>query len=392
MERRAWLGLLAVAAAVAAYTAVGGGEGLVDLRVYRLGGETVLLGGLYDVRLLPEGLPFTYPPIAALLFVPLAQLPLGLAAGLWSLVTVLALGYAVGVVVRLLAPAARWWVVPAVTAGSLALEPVWSHLSFGQLNTLLMALVVHDLLRPGRRSTGVLVGLAAGLKLTPLVFVAYLLLTGRRRAAVVATGTFAGTVGVGLLVAPRDAWAYWTSLAGDAERVGGVAYAGNQSTLAVLWRLTGHEPSALAWLVAAGALGGGALLLGAVAWRRGDPAGRALGVCLAATAMLLASPISWNHHWVWVVPTVVVLWHLAVAPARAIAVLWVAVTAAAVIRWPPRAGDREVLWTPLEQLAGNAYFLVAVAVVVVSAWWLRSSSADLPPAGRAGAVAARAVR
>lgn len=389
MGRREWLALLAVSLAVAAYVGVGGGGGWIDLRVYRLGGETVFLGGLYDVRLHPEGLAFTYPPIAAMLFAPVAALPVSVAAALWSFGTVVALGYAVGLVVRVLSPAAPWWTSPALTAGSLALEPVWSHLSFGQINTLLMALVVHDLLRADRRWSGALVGLAAGLKLTPLVFVVFLLLVGRIRAAALAAGSFVATVVVGFLVTPRDAWAYWTALAGDADRVGGVAYAGNQSALSVLWRLLGHEPSTLVWLVVAGALGVGTLLLGVVAWRRGDAVGSVLGTCLAAAAMLLASPISWNHHWVWAVPLVLVLWHLGAVPARAVALAWVLVTAAAVVRWPPRSGDREVLWTPLEQVAGNAYFLAAIGSVAVSAWWLRAhtTSAGRPdtavlPAGR----------
>ena len=86
--------------------------------------------------------------------------------------------------------------------GALALEPVWQNLTFGQVNLFLMLAVLVDLLRPERRWTGVLLGLAAGVKLAPLVLVVMLVLVGGRMAAGRAIATFAGTVLVGFVVMP----------------------------------------------------------------------------------------------------------------------------------------------------------------------------------------------
>jgi uncharacterized membrane protein YgcG len=105
---------------------------------------------------------------------------------------------------------------------------VWQNLTFGQVNLVLMAAVVVDLTRPERRSSGVLVGLAAGVKLTPLVFVVLLLLVGRRGAAGRATLTFLATVAVGFVLAPGAAASYWTPGLLDADRVGPPWLAHNQ--------------------------------------------------------------------------------------------------------------------------------------------------------------------
>ena len=129
------------------------------------------------------GLPFTYPPFAAVVMVPLALLPAWLAAALWTGASVGALAAVVVVVRRALGRPAPGWLVALVTGGALALEPVWQNLAFGQVNLFLMLAVLVDLLRPERRWSGVLVGIAAGVKLTPLVFVVLLVLVGRRAAA-----------------------------------------------------------------------------------------------------------------------------------------------------------------------------------------------------------------
>jgi alpha-1,2-mannosyltransferase len=356
--------------------------GFVDLAVYRFGGS--MLPGAEE-RLYVEGapgtgLPFTYPPFAALLFALLAAVPFALLVAAWSAASVLVLG---GVLGRVLPSTYPPVVVAAVTAGALALEPVWATLAFGQVNVLLLGLLVADLLRPERRYAGVLTGIAAGIKLTPLLFLVFLLLVRRPVAAVRAGAAFVATVGLGFVVAPEASATFWGRVVWDAGRVGGVPYSGNQSVLAAMTRVLGAEPSAAVWFVVAGAVTLAVLLVAARAFRDGH---RVLGVCLAGVAMLLASPISWNHHWVWAAPLAVALWPLS----RAVASAWTAVFVSVCIFWPPHRDDRELLWTPVEHLAGNAYLLAALALTAyVGVRGLRPTEAGRAgspsvPAGRSG--------
>ena len=294
--------VLVVAAAVAA--ALRGG--FTDLFVYQYGGQAVLDGlAVYESDDPVRGLPFTYPPFAAVLMVPLAPLPTWLAAALWTGASMGALAAAIVVVRRALGRPAPGWLVALLTGGALALEPVWQNLTFGQVNVFLMLAVLVDLVRPERRWSGVLVGIVAGAKLTPLVFVVLLVLVGRRTAAGRAALAFVGTVAVGFVAMPGSSVTYWTDGLVDAERVGPPALAHNQSVYGALTRLLDGPPPTWAWLAVAGPLSLAVLVLAAAWWRRGD---RLLGTCLGAVAMLLASPVSWSHHWVWAVPVALVLW------------------------------------------------------------------------------------
>jgi alpha-1,2-mannosyltransferase len=337
--------------------------GFVDLAVYRFGGVAVLDGPrLYAEGTPGTGLPFTYPPFSALAMVPLVVLPFALLVGMWNAATVVVLGLVIDRFLRVAQPVPVPPVVlAAVTAGALAFEPVWSSLAFGQINIFLMALVAFDLLRSDRRHAGWMIGVAAGLKLTPLLFLVFLLLIGRFRAARTGALAFLGTIGVGFVLAPGASWTYWTSLLWDAGRVGGVAYSGNQSVMGVLYRVTGHEPGTVVWFLIAGSLASLTLLVAALTWRRGRPE---LAVCTAALAMLLASPISWSHHWVWAVPLVLALWPVS----RVVAVLTTALFASSVIWVPPRTEMRELAWTPFEQVYGNSYLIAALLLAAYVGW------------------------
>ena len=335
--------------------------GFTDLFVYLYGGRAVLDGlPLYESRDPVTGLPFTYPPFAAVLMVPLALLPTWLAAALWTGASVGAIAAVVVVVRRALGRPAPGWLVALVAGGALALEPVWQNLAFGQINLFLMLAVLVDLLRPERRWSGVLVGIAAGVKLTPLVFVVLLVLVGRRAAAGRAVaglrrhrrGRVRGDAGLGGDVLGRRPL--------DASRVGPPALAHNQSVYGALTRLLDGPPPTLLWLAVAGPLALAVLVVGAGWWRRGD---RVLGTCLAALAMLLASPISWSHHWVWAVPVALVLWERS----RWAGAAWTAVFVARPVVWPPYGQDREYGWSPPEHLVGNAYLLAALALSVWAA-------------------------
>jgi alpha-1,2-mannosyltransferase len=362
---------LAVAGVVAGASAALLAGDLKDLLVYQHGGRAVLDGvSPYSFDDPATGLPFTYPPFAAVLMAPLAPLPAWLAAALWTGASAGALGASVVVVRRALGhPSSPAWLVLLLGVAALALEPVWQNLVFGQVNLLIMLAALVDVLRPGRRLSGVALGIAAGVKLTPLVLVVLLVLAGQRATAARAVVVFAATVAVGFLAVPGSA-AYWTERLLDPSRVGPPALAHNQSVSGVLTRVLSSAPPTWLWLAVAGPVAVAAVLVAAAQWRRGD---RVLGTCVGAIAMLLASPVAWSHHWVWCVPVALVLWERQ----RWAAVAWTAVFVARPILWPPWGAGRELEWSVLDHVVGNAYVLAALALVV---WAGRRTGPPVRPA------------
>ncbi|EFV14532.1 glycosyltransferase 87 family protein [Segniliparus rugosus] len=370
-------------------TAIVQGCGGVDYNVYRAAAQVVLGGeSLYDRALThnPE-LGFTYPPFAVLAFLPMAVFPRLIGEALHVLISILALALVIGRTLELGGFRRDRRLVMASVAfalGAVNLEPVQSTLWFGQLNLVLMALAFLDLLGPpASRWRGFGVGIASGLKLTPLVFVPYLLLTKQWRAAGTAVGTFLGTIALGFLVVPHDSAKFWTSV-GQTTRVGPLAWPSNQAvegTLARIW--APHDPpkalfSALALLV-----GGAGLLLAAYAYRRSE---QVLAVTVVGLVACVVSPIAWSHHWVWVAPLVVLLVAKAlpgdgpprVAPALAAAALylWVFV-------WPNDQSaltfDRSVepasigvFWLqhgpPLLRNALGAWYVYAYLAILFFGW------------------------
>jgi alpha-1,2-mannosyltransferase len=185
-------------------------------------------------------------------------------------------------------------------------------MGFGQVNLFLVALVLADVaaLGRGRPWAGVGIGLAAAVKLTPGVFVLYLLLTRRWRAAATATGTFLVASLIALAVDPRTSIQYWTTTLWETNRVGRLDKTSNQSILGVFARLDlPQQPGRRLWLALALAVLAVALWRAVRAYRRGDDL---VGVTLTGLAGCLISPISWTHHLYWVVPAAVVLVDVAV--------------------------------------------------------------------------------
>ncbi|HHV22576.1 MAG TPA: DUF2029 domain-containing protein [Propionibacterium sp.] len=270
---------------------------MIDLDVYVAAVTDLLAGGdIYATRTPGWDLPFIYPPIAALILVPAAWLPQwGLQIG-WAVLTVLAQRL-------ILARAGVRRGVPLAAANValvLAFEPFRTTLGYGQVNTLLMALVVADLLPQRQRSPwfprGALIGLAAAIKLTPLAFLVLAVLVGRRAVAAWGVGTFAALTAIGALALPTETRVFVAKvLAG--QLYGDPVYVGNQSLSAVFARLAGTGSSisllALAVSVLAALV---ALVAASVWWRRGE---RVLAVGLIGLATCLASPLSWTHHHVW---------------------------------------------------------------------------------------------
>nr|WP_245694113.1 glycosyltransferase 87 family protein [Streptomyces abyssalis] len=314
------------------------GVSMIDLMVYRAEGWTVRTGGdLYSMRATYADLPTTYPPFAALLFMPLTLLDvadmrtLATAGNLVLLVAVVHLSLRLigrpSSSTRLPRPAA------ALLISSVAVwcEPLWTTLRYGQINLLLTALVLWDLTRrPGHRFAGVGIGVAAGIKLTPALFAVFLALYGAARAvralraggglaaawnrelrqSAVAAGAFAGTVLLGALILPYDSRRFWFGALFQSERVGHVEITDNQSLRGVVARLLHTGDPGWPWLVLAAvvAIGGLAVAVAAAAaGRRRLPYAPAWAALVCAFTALLVSPVSWSHHWVWCVPLVLLL-------------------------------------------------------------------------------------
>jgi alpha-1,2-mannosyltransferase len=378
-RRSALLVTLNLAVAALYLVRVGYGIGLgdyrIDLEVYRTGAKVLLHGGDLYGRLprLGDGheLPFTYPPFAALSFIPLAMLGYGMANWLLTAVTIVSVAaslwcYAAstageaGARMRRLLP----WALPA----ALLLEPIRSTLTYGQINVLLMALVSFDCLtRAPRWPRGIGVGIAAALKLTPGVFVLFFILRRDLRSAARAGLSFAACTGAGFALAPHDSLRYWTKIAYQPARIGGISYASNQSILATLARFGLSNPAptwlwlALCLLVAALAVTGmrGALKAGQVT----------SALSLNAVAGLLISPISWSHHWVWAAPALLTC--LSSNPKRrrllAFPVLALLIFAIAPHWLLPSGDGRELHWSWWQQAVGDSYVLIGFAALTQAA-------------------------
>ncbi|MFT4086421.1 MAG: glycosyltransferase 87 family protein [Gordonia sp. (in: high G+C Gram-positive bacteria)] len=284
----------------------------LDLDVYRAGAQTVLDGEpLYRAKLLGQ-MDFTYAPISIVLFTPFAWMPAGVAHVVWSVLIFVALYFVIVLSFRSLGHDVTWklrGVAASLVVISTLLEPVRSTIWFGQINIFLMLLILWDLLRPeGSRLRGVGAGVAAGIKLTPLLFVVYLLLVRQWRAAATLVGGFALTVAVGFALMPRDSWTYWTDTLFDPDRVSSPQTAGNQSIRGALANI-GHtdKPSSLWWILIVLAVLALCLYAAVLAHRHVH---ELLSLSLVGMTSCAVSPVAWGHHWVWLVPLLVFAIHL----------------------------------------------------------------------------------
>jgi alpha-1,2-mannosyltransferase len=391
-----------------------------DLAVYRDGGLIVRhVAPAYDARRASplydwtgqNGVQFTYPPFAAVVFAVASVLSWTAMRWAMTLVSLAALGLSMWLVFGALGYGSRREVRLGATLGVSALalltEPVQQTLALGQVNLVLMLLVVADLLdEPYGRTRwwhGIGIGLAAGVKLTPLIFIPYLLLIRRYRQAAVAAGVFVATVALGYAVLPTDSDTYWVHrLFLNANRIVFLGTRGNQSLRGTLTRLAGSVTSGTApWIAALILVAVVGLIAAAVLYRAGHPVA---GLLACALTGLLVSPLTWDHHWVWVAPALALLAHLG-ARARGLvrAAWWVAggvlvlvfgawpqlwnlsqagLTPAGLFWYGPThyfaTGDQpwypEFHWHGLQLLAGNIFVLaglLGLAALSVTAFQVR---------------------
>ncbi|MER0085613.1 glycosyltransferase 87 family protein [Corynebacterium sp. KPL2805] len=330
----------------------------IDLDVYREGGAgfgSDLYNRDYFVGTDRNvSLPFTYPPFAALLFAPLQWIPLTAAAVVITVLSVLALWVCIALVLRTFncQQWAAWWLFAAMLA-----EPITQTFSFGQINILLTALVVIDLLWV-KKTRGILTGIAIAIKLTPAVFLAVFFVRREWKAFFTTLGSFVAAGLIAFVANPHSSIEYWTSTLRDSERIGGLAYSANQSLRGLFTRLSPNNAETL-WLV-------GVIVVIAIVWfamERLSHGNQVVLMLLAASVSLLCSPVSWSHHFTWLVLVGIYL----VASRRWIlaALTWLALFARG--HWQvPHTEDQELDWTWWQHIVGNDYVIITVLLVACS--------------------------
>ena len=305
-----WLLAASIAARFAWTYLAPNGANFVDLHVYVGGAATIGTGrSIYDYVYADQTpdfpLPFTYPPFAAIVFEPLHMVPFGLLAFAWQVGIIAALYGVVWLSLRLLGRAdhrlAMLW-----TAVGIWTEPLRSTFDYGQINVILVIAVLGAVYSSRWWLSGLLVGLAAGVKLTPAVSGLYFVGARRWGAAVFSAVVFFATVGVSILLLGAQARFYFTDLLGDASRIGPIGTSFNQSWRGGISRILGHDagygPIVLAALAVTTAVA-------VLAWRAVGADDRLGAIVVVQMFGLLLSPISWTHHWVWLIPLMIWLLH-----------------------------------------------------------------------------------
>ncbi|MFF4809334.1 glycosyltransferase 87 family protein [Micromonospora chersina] len=325
---------IVAAVAYAAWLAIGAfgrPYNFFDMKIYH-GAVVYWASGneLYDFIAPSTTLGFTYPPFAGLAMLPMSWLPVDAAGWLNALASIAALAVVLAALLRPIVDRlgwSLWFTVGIATPLAAAIEPSRETLGYGQVNLLLFALIMADLVGlrwRARRGThyetadsalarfvysgvwaGVGIGLATAVKLTPALFVGYLVITRQWRAALTAVGTAVGVTIATFGLVGAESRTYFTSVLWQTERVGAADMTANQSLAGLLARLYDSiDTPGLLWLAFSVLML--ALGLSRAASARADGDELTAFTLVGLTANVI-SPISWSHHLVWVIPAVIVL-------------------------------------------------------------------------------------
>jgi alpha-1,2-mannosyltransferase len=344
----------------------------IDLQVYMYAVKDMLAGkDIFGTTTPFWRLYFIYPPIAAILMTPLAIGPYTF----WQVIWTGGLVWAQQSVLKRCGAPRGWKLGLLGIAVLLAVEPIRTTLGYGQVNTILMALVVADLLpdRPEQRRRipqGILIGLAAAIKLTPALFVIFMILIGKRRAAITAIISFVVFTGIATILLFRETVVFFGGLSGGDTRTASPLYTGNQSLLGVFFRLgDSSRTTTVLGLAVAGVLAVLGCLIAAYWWRNNE---KVFAVAIVGLTTCLASPLSWTHHYVWILPLGMAVLSPGVPRwARCVGGLWVLwVCACLPLAVLPYAGGRERQFDFLQQLVANLGPILGVILLVGLAWQL----------------------
>lgn len=339
------------------------GHRFFDLKIYMSALDWWTSGHeLYDYAqpdFLQGHLYFTYPPFAAVLMLPFSFLPLGVTEVLLTLATIAATIVTTMWLFQALKLDQRW--VAVAVPLILVTEPLRETIPLGQINMLLVLLILLDLLILGPRGSrwmGVGIGVATAIKLLPGIFIVYLLLTRQWRAAFTAMITAAAVTLLTAAVAPHASWDFWTHALWDTTRVGRTDVTGNQSLLGLVHRLVAPEPpDRVMWLILIAAVLAFGLWRAVKAHRQGNEV-----AALAITGLVgsLVSPITWPHHLYWLVPALLAAvaaraWWLA-APGFVLSVLGVV----SVLDYGVAVQPTDTAW---EFLTRNTFALLSLVLI-----------------------------
>lgn len=347
----------------------------VDFYVYRYGAESAYTGNdLYLANVFgpgigADGLPFTYSPFAALVLWPATLFTTKTAYLLWNIISLLALGYVLNKYVRGPWPLRLLWLILALITARVSII-LYHHVLFGQINLVLMALCIADIFREPRSRLGrwlprgVLIGIAGAIKLTPMLFLIFFLVSRRWRDAAITLASFGGATLLAFAVFPRSSLTFFTDtlwhLSDKVELDGFFTTSGNNS-------LTGAVAVVAPWGRTAGTLL--AVLVTIFCLWAAARVDLRLGLGPAALIVGLtasiASPISWIHHWVYLLPALVYFFFYGDTLRR-----WFAVAAAAFLIFTqgPTTGDRlldtgnSLLWIP-GIIARESLLLLALGTI-----------------------------
>lgn len=284
----------------------------LDFQVYRDAASSMLHGGaVYQERFTFANLNFTYPPFALLLFCVLTVTTPPIAMAVWSFLSCVALVVFVALALSSLTtlPRRLLVLVSLVLSGAscLVLEPIRSNMNFGQINVFLMLVILADIAVIRSSFRGVLTGLAAAVKLTPLLYIAYFFIIRSRSSVLRALSTFVAAGALAWLLLSSDSALFWFHQAFVPGHKGGAEGSANQSWLGLVGHFSstlGKSTVVVVWL----ALSALTLLLGLYLAKRYFSCARPVEALLAlALTELLVSPISWTHHWSWIVLVPVIL-------------------------------------------------------------------------------------
>jgi len=342
---------------------------LIDLGTYLLGGTHAFRADLYHVKYPPTHLGFTYPPFAAVLFSPLSHLPVRLDQILFSWISLVALFGVLFVSFRATIPALDrrsvvWWAMLLLTPIGL-LDPVRETFLLGQVNILLALAVIADMtvVPPSRR--GYLVGVTAAIKLTPLILVPYLLLTRQRGSGLRALGTFIVAGVATTALASSASKSYWTHDVWKPNSAGWLPWVGNQGVVGVVDRLLGHTISSLTTFSLVAAIVVIGLSIALQTYRVSSPL---LAFLVIEATESMASPVSWSHHFIWVI--LLIAWLALASDRPAHGEWWAALVAvifwAAPFWWVPHGPSVPFAGHGWLAPIADAFFIVFMVLVLAT--------------------------
>lgn len=355
-----WVGVLAALVITGYYLKLAATGYLMDLSVFRDAGNALRHNQPLYANGFADGFHFIYPPFAAVLFVPLTTIGTTALQVVWTCATIGALWFSLKTACARLDLTAPTVTATALLSVALLFEPVRSNLAFGQINVLLMAMVLVDVLKVlPERWRGVGIGIAAAIKITPAAFVLILLLRKDVRSTLRSGLAFGVTVVIGLIFAPGESKLFWTSEFFQTDRAGDPDFHRNQALTGLLARAGLHgTPYDLLWLT------GGVAVVAAAAWaayRLLQTDQDVAAMLVVALAHLIAAPFAVTHHWV----SIVLLLPLLVAPRYRRWWPWLAATAVIFILAPHTLLEMD---GPAEGavgrvILGNSQLLIAMLLV-----------------------------